>query len=144
MKKTIISTSLIAGMLLCGTALAAEYEVKMLNKGADGVFVFEPGFLKIARGDTVNFLPIDMAHMPKSEVTPDGSSWKGEMNKPFSVTLTEEGVFIYSCLPHKMLGMVGVIQVGEAVNLAAAKKAAAGIKIAQNKERLDKYLAQVK
>lgn len=144
MKKTVISTLFIVGMWVCGTTLAAEHEIKMLNKGADGSFVFEPGFLKVAKGDTINFNPVDMAHMPQSEVTPDGSSWKGDMNKPFSVTLTEEGVVIYSCLPHKMLGMVGVIQVGEAVNLAAAKEAAAAMAMmAKNKDRLDNYLAQV-
>ncbi|VAW83698.1 Pseudoazurin [hydrothermal vent metagenome] len=144
MKKTVISTLFIVGMWMCGTTLAAEHEIKMLNKGADGSFVFEPGFLKVAKGDTINFNPVDMAHMPQSEVTPDGSSWKGDMNKPFSVTLTEEGVVIYSCLPHKMLGMVGVIQVGEAVNLAAAKEAAAAMAMmAKNKDRLDNYLAQV-
>ncbi len=143
MKKKVIPTLFLAGMLVCGTTMAAEHEVKMLNKGADGNFVFEPGFLKIAKGDTVNFVPVDMAHMPQTEVTPDGGSWKGVMNKPFSVTLTEEGVVIYSCLPHKMLGMVGVIQVGEAVNLAAAKEAAAGMTMAKNKDRLAKYLALV-
>lgn len=143
MKKTVMTTLFITGMMVFGAILAAEHEVKMLNKGADGVFVFEPGYLKVAVGDTVNFTPVDMAHMPQSEVTPDGSSWKGEMNKPFSVTLTAEGVFIYSCLPHKPLGMLGVIQVGAPVNLDAAKAAASEMKIAQNKERLDKYLSQV-
>ncbi len=143
MKKTVISTLFVTSLWACGAALAAEHEIKMLNKGIDGIFVFEPGYLKVAKGDTVNFLPIDMAHMPQSEVTPDGSTWKGNINKPFSITLSEEGVFIYSCLPHKALGMVGVIQVGEAVNLAAAKEAAAGIRIAKNKDRLNQYLAKV-
>lgn len=130
--------------LASGNALAAEHEVKMLNKGADGNFVFEPGYLKAAKGDTVKFVPVDMTHQPQSEVAPAGATWKGEMNKPFTVTLPSEGVYVYSCLPHKTMGMVGVIQAGAPVNLAAAKEAAAGIKIAQNKDRLDKYLAQVK
>ncbi|MFZ5595295.1 MAG: pseudoazurin [Pseudomonadota bacterium] len=130
--------------LASGNALAAEHEVKMLNKGADGNFIFEPGYLKAAKGDTVKFVPVDMTHQPQSEVAPAGVAWKGEMNKPFTVTLASEGVYVYSCLPHKTMGMVGVIQAGAPVNLAAAKEAAAGIKIAQNKDRLDKYLAQVK
>jgi pseudoazurin len=141
--KSAISALLITGALVCGNALAAEHEVKMLNKGADGNFVFDPGYLKAAKGDTVKFVPVDMAHMPQSEVTP-GAAWKGEMGKPLTVTLADEGVHVYSCLPHKALGMVGVIQVGKPGNLDAAKTAAAGMKIAQNKDRLDKYLAQVK
>lgn len=130
--------------LVSGSTLAAEHEVKMLNKGADGNFVFDPGYLKAAKGDTVKFVPVDMAHQPQSEVAPAGAAWKGEMGKPFTVTLASEGVYVYSCLPHKALGMLGVIQVGAPSNLAAAKEAAAGMKIAQNKDRLDKYLAQVK
>lgn len=116
--------------------MAAEHEVKMLNKGADGNSVFEPGYLKAAKGDTVKFVPVDMAHQPQSEVVPGGAAWKGEMSKPFTVTLDAEGVYAYSCLPHKALGMVGVIQVGKPGNLDAAKTAAAGMKIAQNKDRL--------
>ena len=39
----------IATLLALGTAAtAAEIEVKMLNKGAEGMMVFEPSFLKIA------------------------------------------------------------------------------------------------
>lgn len=142
--KPILSTVFLTGLLACGNAMAAEHEVKMLNKGADGNFVFEPGYLKAAKGDTVKFVPVDMAHMPQSEVTPGGAAWKGEMSKPFTITLTDEGVYVYSCLPHKALGMAGVIQVGKPGNLEAAKTAVSGMKIAQNKDRLEKYLAQVK
>ena len=41
-------------MTLAGGALAAEVEVKikMLNKGTDGMLVFEPARVKIAPGDT--------------------------------------------------------------------------------------------
>lgn len=142
--KTVISALWLAGILACGNAVAAEHEIKMLNKGADGNFVFEPGYLKAAKGDTVKFTPVDMAHMPQSEVTPGAAAWKGEMSKPFTITLTDEGVYVYSCLPHKALGMLGVIQVGAAGNLEAARKAVSGMKIAQNKDRVEKYLAQVK
>ena len=44
-------------MVLAGAAHAAEIEVKMLNKGSDGVpMVFEPSFVKIVPGDTVKFV----------------------------------------------------------------------------------------
>ena len=42
--------------------MAADHQVQMLNKGADGAMVFEPGFLKIAPGDTVTFIPTDKSH----------------------------------------------------------------------------------
>ena len=46
-------TAIAALLALAGAARAAEVEVLMLNKGAEGVMVFEPAFVKIAPGDTV-------------------------------------------------------------------------------------------
>ena len=51
-----------AVLVLAGGAQAAEVEVKLLNKGADGVMVFEPAFVKIAPGDTVKFVSTDKGH----------------------------------------------------------------------------------
>src|SRR5260370_42369334 len=41
---------------------AAEVQVKMLNKGPEGAFVFDPAFVKIQPGDTVRFVPTDKGH----------------------------------------------------------------------------------
>ena len=43
--------------IMAGNAVAAEIEVKMLNKGAEGVMVFEPALVKIAPGDTSGSSP---------------------------------------------------------------------------------------
>ncbi len=144
MKKTSISALLLTGALACSSAMAAEHEIKMLNKGADGQFVFEPSYLKVAKGDTVKFVATDQGHFVGSVVTPDNTSWKGAFNKDFEVTFAEEGVVVYNCPPHAAMGMIGVIQVGAPVNLDAAKEAAAGMKISMNKERVDLYMGQVK
>ena len=88
--------------------------------------VFEPAVIKVAVGDTVNFVLVDMAHNSESVegLTPEGSvTWKGKDNQNVSVTLDKEGVYVYQCKPHIMLGMVGVIVAGEPVNLEAIKSA---------------------
>lgn len=145
MKKISISSLLLTVALASSSAvMAAEHEIKMLNKGADGMFVFEPGFLKIAKGDTVKFVATDTGHFVASVVTPDNTEWKSAFNKDFKVTFAEEGVVVYNCPPHASMGMIGVIQVGAPTNLDAAKKAASSMKISMNKERVDKYLGQVK
>ncbi|RXJ74780.1 hypothetical protein CS022_00710 [Veronia nyctiphanis] len=78
---------------------AAEHEVKMLNGGAEGAMVFSPAYLKISAGDTVNFVPTDIGHNAESTFTPTGSvTWKGELNKPVSVTFDKEGVYAYQCM----------------------------------------------
>lgn len=138
---------LIALCLISSTALAEEHRVKMLNQGAEGVMVFEPGYLAIAPGDTVTFVATDPAHNSRSVLTPEGGAdWQGKNNEEISVTLNEAGVYIYQCDPHLPLAMVGVIQVGgDSSNLEAARAKAAQMRssLATNKDRLDQYLDQV-
>lgn len=142
----VISTGFIA-LLSCGQIMAAEHEIKMLNSGADGVMPFEPGFLNVAVGDTVKFIATDRGHNSVSTLVPKGGpSWKGAFDEEIVVKLDTEGVYIYQCDPHVPMAMLGVIQVGEAVNLSEAQKAAKDLsaKFVMNKDRLDKYMAQVK
>ena len=123
-----------------------EYEVKMLNFGNDGSMVFEPGFLKVNVGDTVHFKSIDMAHNSESStglIPVNASGWKGNINEDISITLTEEGVYVYQCTPHLILGMVGVIQVGSPTNIDQIKENLGSLTFAVNAERLQVYIDQV-
>lgn len=137
----------VAIALAATPAIGANHTVKMLNQGADGMMVFEPAYLKVAPGDTVTFVPTDVGHNSSSVLVPEGAeSWRGTYTDPLTVTLTEEGVYIFQCDPHAMMAMVGVIQVGDAVNLAAAEKKAETMKsgFVMAQERLDGYLDRVK
>lgn len=128
-------------------AQAATHEIKMLNNGKDGIMVFEPSYVKANKGDTIKFIPTDVSHDVASVNIPKGAkSWKGEINKPVTTTVTQEGVYLYECPVHIAMAMVGVIQVGKPSNLEDVKKAGAELskKFAMNKDRLDKILAQVK
>ncbi len=123
-----------------------EYEVKMLNFGNDGSMVFEPGFLKVNVGDTVHFKSVDMAHNSESStglIPVNASGWKGNINEDISITLTEEGVYVYQCTPHLILGMVGVIQVGSPTNIDQIKGNLGSLTFAVNAERLQGYIDQV-
>ena len=113
----------LAGLFLANAPAAAkEYQVKMLNKGADGsLMVFEPAYLKVAPGDSVKFVATQKGHNAESlpGMTPAGTTaFKGKIDQEFSVKFTKEGVYGYKCLPHLGMGMVGVIQVGKAGNKA--------------------------
>ena len=117
----------ISAAVLLATSMslsAAEYDVQMLNKGSDGqTMVFEPAFLQIAVGDTVNFIPTDKGHnaeVIKGLFPEGGTEFKGKINQELSVTFEVEGAYGYKCLPHFGMGMVGLIVVGdEPANLAA-------------------------
>ena len=143
MKKVLFAVA----MSITSSALfAAEHRIKMANTGVDGSMVFEPGFLRIAKGDTVKFIKVDPAHNSAAIVVPAGATaWKGKVDEELSVTLNQEGVYIYVCDPHKVMAMAGVIQVGKPVNLADAQKQADTMSkgFVMNKDRLSKYIAQV-
>ena len=124
----------------------AEYDVKMLNFGAEGGMVFEPGFLRVEVGDTINFIATDMSHNTESiaGLIPEGAQgWSGTINENVSVVIDKEGVYVYQCTPHLILGMVGVIQAGESVNREKVMASIDKVTIAVNQERLTSYLDQV-
>jgi pseudoazurin len=111
---------------MAGAAGAAEIEVKMLNKGAEGAMVFEPALVKIAPGDTVKFLATDKGHNAEiiETMLPDGGKgFVGKINEELAITFEKPGVYGYKCKPHYGMGMVGIIVVGDAANVDQAKAA---------------------
>ena len=113
-----------AALLLVGTAHAAEVEVKLLNKGAEGVMVFEPSFVKIAPGDSVKFVAADKGHNAESikGMLPDGAEpFQGKNGEDTVVKFDKEGVYGVKCLPHYGMGMVAMIVVGSPANVDRAK-----------------------
>jgi len=142
------------GLFLCfltiSNVYAAEHQVKMLSSNAGEMMVFEPPVLQIKAGDTVRWLNAQPGHNSVSidEMTPaGGSTWNGKMNEEIVVKFDTEGVYGYKCTPHYILGMVGLIVVGDANNnLSSAKKFAEGeeSKFATNKSRFSDYFSLIK
>lgn len=113
----------IAAMLISTAASAANFEVRLLNKGTDGAMVFEPAFVKASVGDTVTFIATDKGHNVEGieGMLPEGfEEFKSDMGKDYVLTLTAEGLYGVKCTPHYTMGMVGLIQAGAPVNLDAA------------------------
>ena len=127
---------------------ADEIRIKMLDSATSGPLAFEPGFVKAKAGDTIVFEPTQKGgHSTVSLLIPPGAqTWSGAPDKEMRVKLGTEGVYLYACAAHKMMGMVGVVLVGKPVNLEAAKKFAkeASSKFVLNQDRFEKELAQIK
>ncbi len=126
----------------------SEHTIKMLNSGEGGQMIFEPAVIKVSVGDTINFKAVDMSHNSATieGMLPAGAeAWSGQMNMDISVTLDTEGVYVYQCDPHVMMAMIGVIQVGEAVNMDEIKEASSKLKssFVMNPESIDNYLNQL-
>jgi len=125
-----------------------EHIVKMLNSGKEGMMVFEPAVLSIQKGDTVKFVATDVSHNSASieGMIPEGAEpWTGALSQDVTVTLNEEGVYVYQCTPHNMMAMIGVIKVESKGNLDQIKQNAEVYKktFLMNQERLDNYLLQI-
>jgi pseudoazurin len=111
-------------MSMAGGAYAAEIEVKMLNKGAQGAMVFEPALVKVAPGDTVKFVATDKGHNAetiKGMLPADSTPFLGKNGEDVAVTFDKPGVYGVKCLPHYGMGMVAMVVVGTPTNLDEAK-----------------------
>jgi pseudoazurin len=142
-----ITTTLVGiavSAMIGGSAAAADFEVDMLNKGPDGVMVFEPLLTKIAVGDTVTFVPKDKGHNAESvkNMIPEGAElFKGKVNETVKQTFNTPGVYVIKCTPHYSMGMVAVVVVGEnPTNMQEIKDAKLPKKA---RERADKALSQL-
>jgi pseudoazurin len=105
-------------------ANAAEIQVKMLNKGAKGVMVFEPDLVRIQPGDSVHFVATNQGHDAQSidGMLPEGAEpFAGEMGKDVTVTFAAPGVYGVKCKPHYPMGMVALVVVGTPTNADEAK-----------------------
>ena len=105
------------GLCAAGAAWAETHEVKMLNRGALGAMVYEPEFIRLQPGDTLKFLASSSGHDAVSidGMAPAGAQpFKGKINEEIEVTFTEAGIYGIKCLPHYAMGMVMLVQVGDA------------------------------
>jgi pseudoazurin len=119
-------TAVLVAIVMAAPVAAETFEIKMLNKGEEGAMVFEPAFVAAMPGDEITFVSVDKGHNAETikGMIPEGAeTFKSAISKDFSITLDVEGLYGIKCTPHFALGMVALIQVGEAVNLKDAQGA---------------------
>jgi len=104
---------------ICKTAEGdfKTYKVKMLNQGDQGSMIFEPAFIKINAGDSINFEMSDAGHNAVTVAAPAGSVPFDTKYKPSTIVKFDvNGLYLYKCAPHAMMAMAGLIQVSDASN----------------------------
>ncbi|MGU3465971.1 pseudoazurin [Methylobacterium sp. C33D] len=117
----------VAALLIASIAgaNASEVSIKTLNSGPGGMMVFDPAFVKIQPGDTVRFVPADKGHTAEliKGMAPEGAvPFKTVVGKEETVTFDKPGLYGIKCAPHYIMGMVGLVQVGDKPdNLEAAR-----------------------
>jgi len=114
--KKLLSTVALLG-LLSTPALAADTTVEMLNKRDDGAkMVYSQDITRIDVGDTVTWTPDSKGHNVEFIAGPDGwdAPKKSKLSKEYAYTFDTPGVYLYQCTPHKSMGMIAIVVVGEA------------------------------
>jgi pseudoazurin len=114
--KNLLST--VAVMVALFTpAFAADTTVEMLNKRDDGAkMVYSQDITRIDVGDTVTWTPDSKGHNVEFIAGPDGwkAPKKSKLSKEYAYTFDTPGVYLYQCTPHKSMGMIAIVVVGEA------------------------------
>ena len=96
-------------------AFAANETIEMLNKQDKERMVYSKKVVKINLGDTVFWKATDKGHnveFIKGGVPEGVDKFKSKFNKDTEYKFTIPGIYAYWCTPHKTMGMIGFIVVG--------------------------------
>ena len=101
--------------LWSGLAVAADTTIKMLNKLDSEYMVFSKKIVYIDSGDTVFWKATDKGHnveFVKRAVPTGVEAFKSKLNQDTEYKFSISGIYAYWCTPHKTMGMIGFIIVG--------------------------------
>ena len=115
------------GFFTTNTSFAADVTVEMLNKLDKRKMAFSQEIVRINEGDTVFWQATDPGHnvefISKNGVPGGIEKFKSKVGKDTQFTFSIPGIYAYWCTPHKTLGMIGYIIVGDDLsNLDSIKK----------------------
>ena len=101
--------------LWSGLAIAADTTIEMLNKLDKEYMVFSEKVIYIDSGDTVFWKATDKGHNVEfvKEAVPTGvEAFKSKLNVDTEYKFSIPGIYAYWCTPHKTMGMIGFVIVG--------------------------------
>ena len=108
-------------------AVAEDTTIEMLDKLGKRNMVFSQEIVRINTGDTVFWKATDKGHnvqfISKNGVPEGVEKFKSKISKDTEFTFTIPGIYAYWCVPHKTMGMIGFVIVGDDLsNLDLIKK----------------------
>ena len=128
--------------LWTGLSYAGDIEVEMLNKLNDEYMVYSKKIVKINVGDTVSWKATDSSHNVEfiKGAVPEGvEAFKSKLNKDVSYEFKIPGIYAYWCTPHKSLGMIGFVIVG---NDLSNKEAISNVKYFGKSKKIAEQLIE--
>ena len=129
-------------MFTIGFANASTIE--MLNKDDEGnKMVYSQDIARVDVGETITWVPTSKGHNVEMIAGPNGANLpkKSKNSKEVSMTFEVPGIYYYWCTPHKGMGMIGLVVVGDDVsNKDTIAKAKA---MGKSKKKLKALLGQL-
>ena len=123
MKKILFITLL---FILPLNVFAADQTIEMLNKQGNESMVYSQKIVRVNVGDTVFWKSTDKGHNVEfiRGGVPEGvDKFKTKYNVDVEYKFTIPGVYAYWCTPHKNMGMIGFVVVGDdKSNIESIKK----------------------
>ena len=119
-------TILITLLLFTSASFAADETIEMLNKLGKESMVYSKKIVRIDVGDTVFWKSTDPGHnveFIKGGVPEGVGKFRSALSKDTEYKFEIPGIYAYWCTPHKGMGMIGFVVVGnDKSNLEAIKK----------------------
>ena len=103
-------------LFFTSSSFAADVTIDMLNKLGKESMVYSKKIARVNVGDTVIWLATSKGHNVEfiKGGTPAGvDKFKSKFNKDVSYKFTIPGIYAYWCTPHKSMGMIGFVVVGD-------------------------------
>ena len=113
LSKIFISLFLI---IFTSNSMAADETIEMLNKSGNEIMVYSKKIVRVDVGDTVFWKATDKGHnveFIKGGVPEGVDKFKSKFNVDTEYKFTVPGIYAYWCTPHKNMGMIGFVVVGD-------------------------------
>ena len=108
---------LLFGLFVSSSIFAEDATVEMLNKLEKENMVFSIKIVKVDVGDTVFWKATNKGHnvefIMKGGVPEGVDKFKSKVGQDSEYTFLIPGIYAYWCTPHKNLGMIGFVIVGD-------------------------------
>ena len=113
-------------LIICNSAFSADENIDMLNRLGKEINVYSKKIVNVNVGDTVFWKSVNPGHnveFIKGGIPAGVEKFKSKYSKDTSYTFNTPGIYAYWCTPHKSMGMIGFVVVGnDKSNLDAIKK----------------------
>ena len=105
-------------------AIAESFTIEMLNKLGKERMVYSEKVISINTNDEILWKSKDKGHNVEFIGMPSGAKkYKSKISKDASYKFNKPGIYLYQCTPHKAMGMIGLVVVGnDKSNLDKIKK----------------------